>query len=119
MLTYCCRVERFTPLNQIPGEDVEEVKVGDFCLTSEMSMKGRPIYYVIKVLEVVGDKVEAEWFSFKDEKKLFVKLEAKWMVNKETILSKVNAPVLVGRRERILFKEVFRFLVGREFEVEK
>ena len=82
-------------------------------------MKGRLVYYVIKVLEVIGDKVKAEWYSFKDEKKLFVKLEPKWMVNKETILSKVDPPMLVGRRERILFKQVFRFLVGSEYEVEK
>lgn len=103
----------------MPGEEVDAIEVGSFFLTSEMTIKKRIVYYVVKVLDVIGDKVQGEWYAFKDEAKLFIKLEAKWNVNKEGLLRRVENPILVGRRGRILFKDVFRFIVGRDFSPEK
>lgn len=113
---FCCRVERFTPLNKLPGNEIEEPKVGDYCLTSEKSVKNRVLYYVVKIIDIKDDKCVGEWYSFKDSTKLFVKLDAHWEVYKESLLSKVEEPCEVGRRRRILFKDVYKFLFGTEFE---
>ena len=103
----------------MPGEEVDAIEVGSFFLTSEMTIKKKVVYYVVKVLDVIGDKVRAEWYAFKDEAKLFIKLQAEWNLNKEGLLRRVENPVLVGRRERILFQDVYRFILGRDYIPEK
>ena len=113
---FCCRIERFKPLNKLPGTEIDNPKVGDYCLTSEKSVTNRVVYYVVKIIDIKDDKCIGEWYSFKDSKKLFVQLDAHWEVYKESLLSKVDEPCEVGRRQRLLFKDVYKFLFGTEFE---
>ena len=100
----------------MPGSPVGKPKVGHYYLTSEVSRVNRVMYYVVKILDINNDKAKCEWFSFRDQNKLFVKLEAKWEILTSTLLREVGNPKEVGRRKRILFRDVYRFLVGRDFE---
>ena len=109
--------QKFSPIN-LPGKDCETVEVGDYWLTSETSRTNRVMYYVVKIIALQqDDKALCEWYTFKDKEKLFVKIAANWEVYKEGLLRKVEKPTEVGRRKRVLFQDVYKFLVGSNFEL--
>lgn len=116
---FCFRFLKFTPLKDLPGKEVEELQVGDYGLTSEVSRTNRTLYYVVKILDVLEDSYNCEWYYLKNEEKLFVKLDANWVLFKESVLTLLDKPVEIdaGRRGRLLFKDVYKFLVGKEFEM--
>ena len=62
-----------------------DVKVGDFALTTEVSRSGqKKFYYVVEVLEVLSDNsYKCQWHKLRNQKNLFVKLNAKWNVQKK------------------------------------
>lgn len=116
-----CSFQGFTAINaDLPGKPIKphELKVGDYCLTSEISIKNKTFYYVVKILELGSDTAVCEWYQLKDRKKLFVKLTANWRVVKTEIMTVLDAPAKIdeGRRGRILFPEVYKFQVGKDFE---
>ena len=91
--------------------------VGDYFLTSEMSRTNRIVYYIVKLVEMgTENAAKCEWYTFRDESKLFVKLEAHWDVQKQNLIQKLEKPILVGRRGKMLFKEVYKFLISHDYE---
>ena len=61
-----------------------QMKVSDFALTPKVSRSGqKKFYYVVEVLEVLSDNsYKCQWYELRNEKNLFVKLNAKWHVQK-------------------------------------
>ena len=92
------------------------MKVGDFTLTTEVSRsRQKKFYYVVKVLEVLSDNsYKCQWYELRNEKKLFVKLNAKWNVQKKKLICFTEIPTVISskRNGKILFLNLYKFLTG-------
>ena len=61
------------------------MKIGDFAPMTEVSRSGqKKFYYVVEVLEVLSDNsYKCQWYELRNQKNLFMKLNAKWNVQKK------------------------------------
>ena len=111
--------QKFTPVTDLPRMDVDTFEVGEYFLTSEASKSNKVFYYVVKVIEILDeDTCKCDWYEFKGREKLFVKLNASWNVGSCDFLSKLDNPVVIGgakRKQKILFSDVFKFLMGEDY----
>ena len=58
------------------------------------------LYYVVEISEVDEDMCQCTWYEFKDNHKLFVKLNVQWPVSKKSLMCFVDPPVVAGSERR-------------------
>ena len=96
------------------------MKVTDFALTTEVSRsRQKKFYYILEVLEVLSDNsYKCQWYELRNEKKLFVKLNAKWNVQKKKLICFIETPSVIGskRSGKILFLNLYKFLTGKDYQ---
>ena len=103
-----------------PGLPLEKpVSVGQYAFVQEKARKSSKIFsYVVKVVEDLGDhRFTCEWYELNLPKLTFSQKNAKWPVKEDSLLYGVDPPTVYGegRRARIIFPKVYKFLTGKEF----
>ena len=107
---------------KLPGNPIDrEVKVGDYALISEKGQKNKLLFYVIKVKEISNEMCLCSWFTYKDKKRLFVKMNANWEADVHSMLTFIEPPETVGskRRGKLLFREVYEFLTRSKYSLQE
>ena len=96
------------------------MKVGDFALMAEVSRSGqKKFYYVVEVLEVLSDNsYKCQWYELRNQKNLFMKLNAEWNVQKKKLICFIETPTVIGskRSGKILFLNLYKFLTGNNYQ---
>ena len=117
----------FSALNQeegeLPGSCLKHlVSVGEYSFISEKGRKSnRTFYYIVKVVEIVEeDNFVCEWYELDRSKVSFHQKTAKWGMKVESLLCMIDPPEIFGkgRRKRIIFLKVYKFLMGKDYSEE-
>ena len=97
------------------------VSVGEYSFIREKGRKSnRTFYYIVKVVEIVEDNFVCEWYELDRSKVSFCQKTAKWGVKEESLLCMIDPPEIFGegRRKRIIFLKVYKFLTGKDYSEE-
>lgn len=104
--------------SDLPGEPVQDMKVGDYALVTEVSGRKnnkKVIYFVVHLLEQKEDLFKCDWYELDKKKEAFKKLNAQWEVEQGSFMRKLPPPLEYGRRKNVMFPDIFSFLTGKVF----